>query len=67
MRTVFKLQQPDTIEATMTITMPLNEWKALRTELSGRWPSSRLSDQIDVMVSKAEQIFVGTDEDGRAK
>lgn len=63
MKTVFTLKQPENIEATMTITMPLEDWKVLRDQLIERWPAATFSDQIGVMVSKAEQIFVG-DTDG---
>ena len=63
MRTVFSLKQPEKIEATMTITMPLEEWKDLRDQLSDRWPASRFSDQIRDMVAKAEQVFVGESSD----
>lgn len=63
MRTAFHLKQPEKIEATMTITMPLEDWKALRDELSARWPAAQFSDQIGYMVKQAEQVFVG-DTDG---
>lgn len=57
MRSTFSIQDPDKIVATMTLTMPLKEWKQLKEQLSRDWPSYDFSRQISDLVGLAEKQF----------
>lgn len=62
MGTRFKAENPESHEYTITLTMPLGDWIALRDQLYGgktyaSWPSSTLATEITDMVSQAEKIY----------
>lgn len=57
MRSQLKIENPDRIEFTLTMTMSLSEWKELQGQLDGNYPSWKLSHQISSMVSQATGTF----------
>ena len=58
MQTSFGPRNADEIEMEMTVSMPLKEWKALRNQLDGAWPSWKLSNAIGSLVRQAESNFI---------
>jgi hypothetical protein len=57
MKATFRLTEPKKVEATLSITMPLEDWEALRAQLPVAWPSWKLSSVIDHLVTKAQVEF----------
>jgi hypothetical protein len=53
MRTSAKVEKPEDVEVTISITMPVSEWEKLRGQLPGReWPSVTFFNAINDAVSK---------------
>src|SRR3546814_1687516 len=46
MKTVFQIQKPDDMQATIVLTATVGEFRELRTQLSGKWPSAEFSRSI---------------------
>lgn len=44
----------DNVEVTMTITMPMRDWKALRDDLPTRWPAWKIGSAISQVVRALE-------------
>lgn len=63
MRGTFKLCNIDSIDASMTISMTVKEWRELRNQLSDEWPSWDLSSQISKLIAQAESTFYARTED----
>lgn len=62
MKAEFKFENTDAVEATLSITMTLGDWKRLRKQLSsefGAYPSWKVIGQIDKMIAEVEQRFSG--------
>ncbi len=54
----FKIDKPDTLEATMFMTMTVGEWRKLKKQLDDHgWPASDLGSAIFDLVQKAEKHF----------
>lgn len=53
MKAQFKLDNPEEVEASMTITMPIRDWKALAGQLE-HW---KLGEAIRQLVAKASERF----------
>lgn len=50
-----EVNNPGTVEVSITLTMPLADWKVLRGQLeAGKWPSYQLSMAITDVVAKIE-------------
>jgi hypothetical protein len=62
MRTTFKICSPDEIQATLTVTMTVKEWRELRTQLVDSWPSWQLSRDIGDVIRQAEKTFYANTE-----
>ncbi|MDN7488530.1 hypothetical protein QZM35_12550 [Burkholderia sp. AU45274] len=62
MKTEFKIQRPDDVPMTLTMTMTLGEWKKLENQLSTSYPSWKLSTNIGEMVRLATTTFGETKE-----
>ena len=62
MKTQFRIENPDDIQMTLTVTMPLDAWKRLRSELPPTYPSWKLSSAIGNMVDSATKTFSATTE-----
>ncbi len=61
MRANFNIEEPDKLEATIHITMPLSQWKELSAQLTNSYPSWKLSSVITSLVYQAQKTFVETD------
>lgn len=57
MKTYMKAADPDRIEMTLTVTMPLKQWRKLQEQLVSEYPSWDLSGQIADMVTQATRSF----------
>ena len=62
MKTQFRIENPDDVQMTLTVTMPARDWKVLRDQLQTTYPSWKLSDAISNMVSAATKTFSATTE-----
>lgn len=70
MKSTFKLDNVDEMQATMTLTMPVKEWRALRKSVKSEWPGFDFTRQIDDLIRAAEGHFytsTPTVEDGDGK
>jgi hypothetical protein len=52
-----KVVNADSIELELTARMPLSEWRALKAQMSDKWPSWEFGRQIDSMIRQAEKHF----------
>lgn len=57
MRGTFELLKPDEMEATLTVTATVKDWKQLRDQLVDRYPSWQLSSIVADLVHQAELKF----------
>lgn len=58
MTTKLTIADPDAVEMTLTVTMPLRNWKRLRTQLTTTsYPACDFSRAISDMTSQAEASF----------
>ncbi|MDF0501575.1 hypothetical protein POK33_12685 [Burkholderia cenocepacia] len=62
MKSEFKIQRPDDVPMTLTMTMTLGEWKKLQEQLATTYPSWKLSTNIGEMVRLATTTFGETKE-----
>lgn len=54
----FSVTNPDTVEFTLTVTMPLRDWKRLKDQLTGSlYPTFKFYDAIVQMISKASEQY----------
>lgn len=54
----FKFENVDDVQATLTVTMTVGEWRALKTQLAvTEHPSWRLGNAIRDVIYKAETTF----------
>lgn len=58
MKAVILISNPDSVELELNLTMTLHDWKRLRAQLVGDYPSWKMSSLISAMVIKAEKQFV---------
>ena len=57
MKAHMKITDPDRIEVTLTVTMPLKTWKELREQLSKDHPSWEFGSKITDMVYQINEHF----------
>jgi len=62
MKAEFKIERPQDVECSLTITMPLQSWARLRAALSAinesqSYPFYRLNEEIRQMIARAEKHF----------
>jgi hypothetical protein len=62
MKFTYKLNSPDQLEATMTITMRVSEWKQLKGAVAQHYPGWQFSSAIGALISKAEQTLHSEEE-----
>ena len=60
MKTQFRIENPDNVQMTLTVTMTAGEWKTLRDQLQTTYPSWKLSSAISNMVNSATKTFSAT-------
>lgn len=58
MKTRLFVENPDSIEMTLKVTMTVKDWCALRDQLSDSWPSWKLTASINDLLSQARKIFI---------
>lgn len=58
MKTSLRVEHPDQIEMTLTITQSLGDWKRLKGQLPSAFPSYKLVSAISDMVRQAEERFI---------
>lgn len=63
MKARFMIEDPDSIQATMKITMSVKEWTDLRDQLENKWPSSRLSSAITQVIIEARKVYYADEKD----
>lgn len=57
MKARFQLNDPEKMEASMTITMTVQAWIELRDQLQKAWPSSELSSAVSDIILQARKCF----------
>lgn len=57
MKTAFKIEDPNEVSMTLTVTMTLAQWRALQSQLQSKYPSWKLSSAITEMVHQATNVF----------
>lgn len=72
MQTRLKVEKPDEIEYTLTITMKAGEWGRLRDQLdasnlSTSYPAYAMRRQIDDLLAQARKIYWPKDEPAEAQ
>lgn len=56
-----RINEPEDVEATLTISMTLKEWIELAEQLSDAHPSWKLTSAINDVVYKVKGVFVPED------
>jgi hypothetical protein len=65
MKSMFKLDDPDAADATMTTTMTIGQWRVVRDQITeGKYlhTSACFRDMISDLIKKAEARFYTTEE-----
>lgn len=57
LKATIKIQCPEDVEVSMTLTMPLREWIELHGQLPSKYPAWRLTAAINQLVSQAKAQF----------
>ncbi|MDD1789041.1 hypothetical protein [Burkholderia gladioli] len=57
MKAKFKIERPDDVPMTLTLTMTCGQWKTLQAQLDSAYPSWKLSSMISEMVHQASTTF----------
>lgn len=52
-----KVEKPEFIVYTVTISMSAKDWEALRDQLIQRWPSGELGTIIDDLLAQARKVY----------
>ena len=55
MKATYVIDDPDSVSATVTITMSVENWDTLRSQLEHKWPSSDLSRAINDLLRRARK------------
>lgn len=59
MRSNFKITRPEIVDFTLTITMSLEDWMALKGQFNtAAHPAGKLKDAIYDMVQQADKFFI---------
>jgi len=57
MKARYMIENPQSIEATIKLTMTVKEWEELRDQLATKWPSARLSVAITNLLCDARRVI----------
>jgi hypothetical protein len=57
MRANFAITKPNDVEATVTATAPIAEWREIRAQLLDKWPGSDFARAISEVIRQAEAKF----------
>jgi len=52
-----KVVNANTIELQLTVTMPLSQWRELKSQMGDKWPSWDFARAIGDMIRQAEKHF----------
>lgn len=52
-----KIESPDEVEVTLTITMTAKQWCEIRDQLADKWPSWQLSSMITKTLAQVRRII----------
>lgn len=63
MKTAFRIEEPNEVSMTLTVTMTLSHWRELQSQLQSKYPSWKLSAAISEMVHEATTVFSAKVED----
>ena len=58
-----QINNPDEVMATVTVTMPLRDWRGLKSQLCNAYPSWKFGSVISDVIRQAEQSFYGADKE----
>lgn len=62
MKATYSLTVPDEVEATMTVTMSIGQWRKLAGQIDGvQWPGCDMLTVIRDLVRRADTKFTETD------
>lgn len=62
-RARMKVEKPEELVMTLTLTMSMKEWEDLRGQLGQGYPTWRLTSAINNMLSAARKIYFAPDMD----
>lgn len=57
MRGTFQLNRTDDMEATLTVSMKIAQWKELQKQISTSYPGWKFASMIDAMIRTASQCY----------
>jgi hypothetical protein len=57
MHSLMKIEKPDDVRVSLTVTMTAKEWEELRGQLSAKWPSSELTYQITNLLAQTRKVL----------
>lgn len=57
MKGSYRLEKPNDVEFSLTITMSADQWDRLHVQLQNVWPSSRLSVMISNLLRDARRVY----------
>jgi hypothetical protein len=63
MRARFQIENADQVEATLSVTMPIKDWKRFREQLPSAFPSWEFAAKIVHMIQVAEAKWSDSHED----
>ena len=55
MKAIAKLDSPDEVSVTITLSAPIGEWRALRSQLGKEWPSWQFGVMLGSMIYELEK------------
>lgn len=58
----FRVEEPKKIQATMEITMSIEEWEKLKNQLKHDYPAWDLSQNINNLITQARKVFYPIEE-----
>ena len=62
MKSSFMIQNLDNVEATLIVTMRVEEWRQILKQLDTKWPSWKFGEAIVAMITAFNKNFEGVEE-----
>lgn len=56
------IEQPDEVQLTLAVTMPLGHWRELQKQIGTGWPAVKLHSAIDRLITKATTGYTDAEE-----
>lgn len=64
MNAAYWIQEPEKVKTTLTVTMTIEEWRALQKQLPDNvWPAWKFANEISDMISRANLHFTARPSD----